>query len=737
MIYAQMIKKTLVLGLILSMFTGNISAQEKLTNEKIWYSGEFSASYVSGINSMKNGIHYTSLDFEEGNMIINKYDYRSSKKLSTVLSSADLMFQDEKVQISGYQFSADEKKLLISSAVEGIYRHSSQANYFVYDLSTKLLKPLSDFSKGKQRLAEFSPNGNLIAFVRENNLFVVDIATAEEVQITSDGSNNNIINGGTDWVYEEEFGFDKGFYWSPKGTKIAFYKFDESKVKQFQMATYGGLYPDQYTFKYPKAGEDNSIVSIHMYDVVARKTYDCPIGDETNIYIPRITWTANDNVLAILRLNRLQNHVEYLAAKFNPKIQELTSEVIYEERSETYLEINDDVQFLNDGKYFVNTSERSGFNHIYLYNMKGEIVRQLTKGKYDVTSIKGIDQKKKLVYYRAAEANAMERHVFSIGLNGRGKKNLTPKKGTNDANFSSSFKYFINFHSDANTPYNISLHDYTGKKIKTLKDNKKLKETIAKYNFGKKEFFNFNTAAGINLNGWMIKPANFNENKEYPVFMTMYNGPGINQVNDSWGSSNFLWHQLLAQEGYIVVCVDGRGTGYRGSEFKKCTYLQLGKYETEDQIATGVYLGNLPYVDKNRIGVQGWSYGGYMSSLCMTKGADVFKAGIAVAPVTNWRYYDNIYTERFMRTPQENGDNYDDNSPINHVDKLKGAYLLVHGSADDNVHYQNTMEMVNALVKANKQFDLFIYPDKNHGIYGGTTRLHLFTKMTNFLKQNL
>jgi dipeptidyl-peptidase-4 len=730
-------KLFLVVSLVLLTFVGNVTAQEKLTNEKIWNSNEFSTEYVSGVNSMNNGIHYTSLDYEKGTSVINKYDYRSSKKLATVLSSAELNHDDKNVVISAYQFSADETKLLISSEVEGIYRHSSKANYFVYDLGEKMLKPLTDFSKGKQRLAEFSPNGNLVAFVRENNLFVVDIATAEEVQITSDGVMNNIINGGTDWVYEEEFGFDKGFYWSPKGTKIAFYKFDESNVKQFQMAMYGELYPEQYTFKYPKAGEDNSVVSIHMYDVTSRKTMNCPIGDETNIYIPRITWTTSDNVLAIMRLNRLQNQLEYLAATYNPALQEVTTQMFYEESSETYIEINDDLHFMNDGKSFVNTSERDGFNHIYLYNMKGAVVSQLTKGNYDVTEIKGIDQKKKLVYYRSAEASAMERHIYSIATNGRGKKKLTPKKGTNDANFSSNYKYFINYHSDANTPYNISLHDYTGKTIKTLKDNKKLKETLATYNMGKKEFFNFNTAEGINLNGWMIKPANFNENKEYPVFMTFYNGPGINQVNDSWGGSNYLWHQLLAQEGYLVVCVDGRGTGFRGSEFKKCTYLQLGKYETEDQIATAKYIGSLPYADKNRIGCQGWSYGGYMASLCMTKGADVFKAGIAIAPVTNWRYYDNIYTERFMRTPQENGENYDINSPINHVEKLKGAYLLVHGSADDNVHYQNTMEMVDALVKADKQFDLFIYPNKNHSIYGGKTRLNLFTKMTNFIKTNL
>lgn len=724
-------------GLLLLSSIQSLVAQEKLSNELIWYSNTFQMEYVSGVNSMNNGTEYTSLDFEGGTTVINKYDYRTSSKLGKVVSSASLSHNGENIVIESYQFNADETKLLIGSGVESIYRHSSKANYFVYDIASETLKPLTDFSKGKQRLADFAPKGNLIAFVRANNLFLTDIISGEEVQVTNDGKMNEIINGATDWVYEEEFSFHKGFYWSPEGSKIAFYRFDESRVKEFQMALYGSLYPEQYTFKYPKAGEDNSIVSIHLYDVESRKTLDCPIGDETNIYIPRIKWTTDDNQLAILRLNRLQNHLEYLLATYDPALQEVNTSVIYEERSETYVEINDDLHFLKNGNGFINTSERDGYNHIYVYNMQGDIETQLTQGEYDVVSIKGIDQKKKLVYYRAAEEGPTQRHIYSIGTNGRGKRKLSMLKGTNDATFSSSFKYFINYHSNANTPYLITLHDYRGKKLKTLKDNSKLKKVAEQYGFNKKEFFEFTTDQDVQLNGWMIKPDNFNPNKKYPVLMTMYNGPGINLVNDSWGGSNFYWHQLLAQEGFLVVCVDGRGTGYRGAEFKKCTYLELGKYETEDQIATAKFLGTLPYVDKSRIGVQGWSYGGYMASLCMTKGADTFKAGIAVAPVTNWRYYDNIYTERFMRTPQENGENYDVNSPINHVDKLKGAYLLVHGSADDNVHHQNTMEMIDALVKANKQFDLFIYPNKNHGIYGGTTRLHLFTKMTNFLIENL
>lgn len=713
---------------------------KELTNELIWYSGEFRTSYVSGVRSMNDGKHYTSLDQEKGYVIVNKYLYATNEKTETIVSSENL--KDEKgntININDYQFSADETKLLIASEQEQIYRHSSKSFYYIYDIKSKKTYPLSDKEKGKQRLADFSPNGNLVAFVRENNLFYKNLETNKEYQITFDGELNKYIYGATDWVYEEEFSFHKGFHWNDNGSKIAYYRFDESNVKEFQITYYGSLYPNIYKFKYPKAGEANSKVSVYIYDISTTKNKSIVLpGKNDDIYLPRIKWTKDPNVLTITKLNRLQNKLDLLKVncKNRPKNGGvLSAEVMYSETSDTYVDIHDNLTFWKEG-HFLWTSEKNGYNHIYVISKDGKET-QVTKGNWDVAEVKGIDVSNDIIYYISTEEGPNQRQLYSIKTDGSDKTKLSTKKGFNDAIFSNTFDYYINYHSDANTPYYITLHKKDGSIIKVLEDNERLVAKMKEYDFQTKEFFSFKTSEDIELNGWMIKPPNFDNSKKYPVFMTFYNGPGINLVNDSWGGGNLLWHQLLAQKGYIVVCVDGRGTGYRGKDFKHITYLQLGKYETIDQIETAKYLATLDYVDPDRIGCQGWSYGGYMASLCMTKGADYFKAGIAVAPVTNWRYYDNIYTERFMRTPQENGDSYDSNSPINHVEKLKGKYLLVHGGGDDNVHPQNTMEMINALVKANKQFDLFYYPNRNHGIYGGTTRLHLYTKMTDFLLLNL
>jgi len=457
------------------------------------------------------------------------------------------------------------------------------------------------------------------------------------------------------------------------------------------------------------------------------------LGTEKDQYVPRIKWADKDNLL-VLRLNRLQNKLEFLNCWLLTKSMMIQSEVVFTEKSDTYVEVTDNWVML-DSKSFLWCSEMDGYNHIYHVNMDGT-KKQLTKGDWDVTGIKGVDKKTGLIYFMSAEVSAMERHLYVMKKDGSKKKQLTTRKGQNDPQFSTGMKYYVNYHSDANTPYYISIHNSKGKELKKLVDNKQLIERLASYNLTPKEFMKIPTEAG-ELNAWMIKPPNFDASKEYPVFMTVYNGPGINTVNDSWGGTNFLWHQYLAQQGYIVVSVDGRGTGYRGTKFKKCTYQQLGKYETIDQIAAAKYLAGQKYIDGNRIGIQGWSYGGYMSALCLSKGNDVFKMAIAVAPVTNWRFYDSIYTERYMRTPQNNASGYDDNSPINYVDKIKGPFLIVHGSADDNVHYQNTMEMMDKMIAENIPFDMAIYPNKNHGIYGGKTRLHLFTKMSNFILENL
>jgi len=534
-------------------------------------------------------------------------------------------------------------------------------------------------------------------------------------------------------VYEEEFSFDQGYQWNSTGTKIAYYKFNEELVPEFSMDVFQGLYPSQQRFKYPKAGENNAVVEIMIYDLNSDSTIEANIKTDDEFYIPRIKWTQNEEVLSVQRMNRHQNQLDILFVD----AKNGSSEIIWTEKDDSYIDINDHLTFLKDDKHFLWTSEKSGYQHIYLYNTKGKQVRKITKGNYDVTDFYGVDEKTNTVYFASAERGPIHRDVYSVKLNGKNKTLLTHNVGSNSATFSTNFNYFINQYSNASTPFQFTLYDESGTKIRTLKDNQSLREKLSNLPLSEKEFFNFRTPEGTKLNGWMMKPHDFDTDKKYPVFMYVYGGPGSQMVKDSWGGANFLWFQKLTQLGYIVACIDNRGTGARGAEFKKSTYLQLGALETIDQIHANKYLANLPYVDADRIGIFGWSYGGYLSSLCLLKGAEHFKMAIAVAPVTNWRYYDTIYTERYMRTPKENASGYDQNSPIHHVERLKGNYLLIHGSADDNVHYQNTLEMTKALVNANKQFDLFIYPDKNHGIYGGNTRLHLFTKMTNYIQQKL
>tara|TARA_R110002096_G_scaffold136909_7_gene289844 strand:+ start:26007 stop:28244 length:2238 start_codon:yes stop_codon:yes gene_type:complete len=704
--------------------------KKKISLSDIWKTYEFNPESVRGLRSMNDGLHYTVLERgEKGNQLV-KYNYKSGKKMATLIDATDLKFNGETISMDDYQFSADEKKVLIANEVEAIYRRSSKAYYYVYDLKSKKLEQLYDGEK--QLYADFSPQGNKVAFVVNNNLFYKDFATNKTIQITTDGEKNKIINGASDWVYEEELELSKAFEWSPDGEKIAFYRFDENAVKQWNMKMYDGLYPSDYQFKYPKAGEENAKVSIKIYQLKAAKTIDVKLNQAYE-YLTSIKWTKNSNQLAVMSSNRHQNELKINRVN----AEDGSSKVIHTEKSDTYIEMPFEVHFSEDQNYFLILSEKSGFKHLYLYNIDGSLKNQLTKGNWEVTEFYGMDEKNKVLYYQSAERSPIDRNIYSIDFNGKNKKEISSKTGTNSAVFSKSFAYFINYHTRANDPYYISLQNNSGKEIRVLKDNEALKKKLETYEISPKTFFSFKTSEGVELNGWMIKPADFNPNQQYPVFLTIYGGPGSQTVTNSWGGANYFWHQHLAQRGYIVVSVDNRGTGARGADFKKITYKQLGKYETMDQIETAKYLASLDYVDGARIGVQGWSYGGYMSSLCILKGAAYFKAAIAVAPVTNWRFYDSIYTERYMQTPQENEEGYDDNSPINHVEKLEGKYLLVHGMADDNVHLQNTTEMINALVKADKQFDLFVYPNRNHGIYGGNTRYHLYQKMTDFIESNL
>lgn len=735
-----MIQRFHVFGAAL-LLTISATGQKELTNRDIWASPQFSAEYVGGLSSMNDGQHYTALDEDENGALIAQYSYRTGNRVAILATGADLipMGMNTPIEMEGYNFSGDEQKLMIETSQEPIYRYSYHAYNYVLDRTGKKLVPLSDMSKAKQRLATFSPDGSKAAFVRDNDLYVVELASMQEKRITSDGVWNNVLNGATDWVYEEEFALVQGYAWSPKGDKLLYLRSDESAVKEFDLTYYKDqLYPSEYRFKYPKAGEVNSTVSLHLHDLASGTTSTLPLGtDETDIYIPRLGFTPN-GAAWFMRMNRLQNEKVILTVDLPPAgaMAKLTAREVFKETSATYVEVTDDLHFLANGKGFVLTSERSGWNHIYFIPTGGQ-PQALTSGDWDVVAVAGIDEKGQRVIFTAARTAPENQDVWGVGLTGKNLKQLSPAGGYNDAEFSKGFQYFINTRSTANEVPVVTLHDGQGRIVKQLKDNVRLKTTIASFGPVKKEFFQFTTDANVELRGWMMKPPGFDGTRKHPVFMTQYSGPNSNEVLDKFDGRDLMWHTLLAKKGYLVVCVDPRGTGHRGRAFRHVTYGQLGRYETEDQIASAKWLAEQPYVDASRIGIQGWSYGGYMSSLCITKGADVFKAAIAVAPVSNWRYYDSIYTERFMGLPGSNANGYDDNSPINHVDKLKGNYLLIHGLADDNVHYQNAAELTLALVKANKPFDQFVYPDRNHGIYGGTTRLHLFEMMTTWLEKNL
>ncbi len=710
--------------------TQTMSAQKKLQIEDLYKNRTFSVKQVYGISSMKDGVNYTNLD--EMRKSIIKYSYKTGEEIETIFN-ANKIGNKGFDWIFDYQFSNDETKILMSVQYEPIYRHSFKAEYYVYDIKLDKLIKLSN--NGKQQLASFSPDGTKIAFVRDNNIFVKDIVyqDAQETQLTTDGEWNKIINGAPDWVYEEEFSYNKAYDWSADSKKIAFLKTDETNVKMVGMTNYGELYTSEYEYKYPKAGEENSKVSLHIVDIATKNITNADLGDLNDKYIPRLKFTNDNNILSAVKMNRLQNLYElYFIDATNG-----SSKVVLSLTDPKYIEINDDLTFLKDNEHFILTHEKSGFKHIYLYDMQGKEIQQITNGDWEVSSLYGVDEKNETIYFQAAKSAPINREIYSIGIDGKDLKLLSSSIGTNDASFSSSYKYFINNCSDANTPSLITLNDNKGKQIRILENNDNLITSINDdYKFNKKEFFKFTTEDNVELNAWMIKPANFDANKKYPVFMYVYGGPGSQTVTNSW-DHNMAWWQLLSQEGYIIVSVDNRGTGARGKEFRQVTYEQLGKYEVIDQIEAAKYLGKQSYVDSERIGIFGWSYGGYMSTLCMTLGAEWFKLGIAVAPVTTWRYYDSVYTERYNGLPKDNADGYDKNSPISHVDKLKGKYLLIHGTSDDNVHFQNAADLVSELVEADVEFETMFYPNKNHGIYGGNTRHHLYNLMTNFILNNL
>lgn len=729
---------------------GVASAQTKnITLEDIWTKGTFRAKGVYGIRSMADGEHYCTMS-RTG---IAKYSYATGEKVADVcLFNAPDMKKKAKPlpPMEGYEFSKDEQKILLSSGFEPIYRHSGVSDYYLYDVKEKTFTKISN--NGKQRLTTLSPDGTKVAFVRDNNLYWMDLQTLEEHAITTDGRVNEIINGTTDWVYEEEFAITQGFQWSPDSKKIAYLRFDESKVKEYNMQMWGALYPEDYKYKYPKAGEDNSHVELWTYSLDDNKAVRCASTDKKDWeYIPRFQW-APDGTLVFMRMNRLQNHLEILAD------EGILLHTLYDEQDKAYVEVPDTWQFITVGKgkkaqqQMLITSERDGYRHIYLYGMDGKLVKQVTSGEWEVCEVAGVDVKNQRLYYTSREHHPTQKSLFVIGFDGKKKQCLNDVTrnakntgdlyvlGTYSATFSNGCKYYIRTYSTANDAPLYTLHDANGKLIKVLEYNQELNRKMkAEYETYRKTFGSFTTSIGTKLNYYTIKPKDFDKNKRYPVLIYVYGGPGNQQVTDSYGYSDYYWYHMLAQKGYVVFCFDGRGTGGRGAAFKKQTYGDLGRMECEDAIEAARWLGQQSWVDKDRIGIWGWSFGGYLSTLSLLKGNDVFKMAIAVAPVMNWRYYDNIYTERFLGLPKDNAKGYDDNSPLNFANQLKGNYLLIHGTGDDNVHFQNSAEMVEKLEEAGKQFEFRIYPNKNHSIYDntGNTRLNLYQLMTDFIERKL
>lgn len=732
-------RRIITVLLLISVCYTTLSAQQ-ITLEDLFKKSSFIQSTVTGLASTKDGLNYTIL--ENGGRQIVKYSYKTGEKVDLVLDIQTLR-NDSLTSVSEYVFSKDESKVLLMTDREPVYRRSFTALYFVYNFVTKELTRLST---GKQQVASFSPDGERVAFVRNNNLFVKSLRFKTERQLTIDGEFNKIINGIPDWVYEEEFEFNRAYEWSPDSKQVAYLKFNEEAVPTFGIPMYKGLspehtenilYPGEYRFKYPKAGEKNSIVSVWVYDIKAGQNIQMDMGTETDMYIPHIQWTYSGKNLSILKMNRLQNRGDLLYANSYSG----DTRLIYTEKNKRYIETDflDNLQFLPDDKSFVILSEQDGYKHLYLYDNSGVKVRQLTSGKFDVIKYYGYDPVSKTFYYQAAAVSPMQREVYGVSLDPKKKIPLTTvmlstKSGTNNADFSNGFKFYINQYSNLTTPLLVTLHDISGKQIRVLKENEELKSKIAERKIPQKEFFTFKNSEGTTLNGWMIKPANFNPGKKYPVVMTQYSGPNSQQVLDAFKVG---WENYLAANGYLAVCVDPRGTGARGEDFRKCTYGQLGKYESDDQIDAARYIATLPYADGKNIAIWGWSYGGFMSAMCLAKGGEIFKAGISVAPVTNQRYYDTVYSERYMGLPGQNPEGYDQNSPITLAAGIKGKLLLVHGTADDNVHYQNSLEFAEAMVQAGVQFQMMSYLNRNHGIRGGNTTMHLYTMFDNFLKENL
>ena len=731
--------KLFVMCIMMLLATSNVSADNKITLKDV--TGKtFTPKYITGVDPIKGTDRYASIS-NDGRQII-EYAFKTGNQTRVLFDIANTHGESIK-QLDGYTLSPDGKRMLIQTNTHKIYRRSFTADYYIYTIQSRKLEKLS--TGGPQQIPTWSPDGNQIAFVRDNNIFLVKLLYDNaESQITKDGKFNEIINGVPDWVYEEEFSTNRSLCFTADSRMLCWIKYDERKVKEYSLQLFMGshptmkaneVYPGTYTYKYPKAGEDNSIVSVWSYEIQTHKTNRLQVPLEGDGYIPRIKSTNDANRIIVFTMNRHQDVLNLYAV--NPRTT--LSQLLIKEQGDKYVK-EEAMEGITIGQNSILLpSDRDGYMHLYLYNMNGSLIRKIGDGNYDITSIYGYDETTGDVYYQAAGINPHDRQIFVSHKNGKTER-LTDTNGWNKAIFSGDYKYFLNTWSNYNTPYVFTIRDSKGKVLSTPVDNKELKEKVKTYGFNGRETFSFTTSEGVKLDGWMVKPKDFDTNKKYPVILFQYSGPGSQQVIDAWNAGSMgnggAFDYYLAQQGFIVVCVDGRGTGGRGAAFEKCTYLRIGELESRDQIETALWLGKQSYIDKERIGIWGWSFGGFNTLMSMSEGRPVFKAGVAVAPPTNWRYYDTIYTERYMRTPKENGSGYATN-PIQRANALHGALLICHGMADDNVQPQNTMEYTEALIQADKDFKENIYTNRNHGIYGGNTRTHLLRQVSNWFIEHL
>lgn len=699
--------------------------------------GQYMPESIRGVEAASDGESYTQLG-DDGKTIV-RYSFKTGKAVETLFDAKGTKVE----RISGYIMSPDGKRMLIETNRHSIYRHSFTADYYIYTIASRKMVPLS--ANGAQQTPLFSPDGTMIAFVRDNNIFLIKLLYDNaESQVTKDGKKNEVINGIPDWVNEEEFGNNRAMVFTADSKKLVWVRYDEKAVAEYSMPLYKGLnpeltefaeYPGAYTYKYPVAGADNAKCTVWSFDIASRQTRQLQVPVDADGYIPRIKMTSDATKVLVLTLNRHQDCLRVYMA--NPL--STVSQLLIEDKTPKYVKEESVSQFMVTDKYMLLPSERDGWMHLYLYNLNGQLLRQVEQGEYEVSAVYGVDDQTGNVYYASHQYGATDQRVFMTQANGK-TVCLTDKAGWSSAVFSSDYKSFIHLWSNLNTPPVVTICNNNGKVVATLVDNKELREKLAKEQLGIRELFTLTTSEGVKLNGWMVKPADFDTSKRYPVIMYQYSGPGSQQVKDAWNIGMYnqgaVLEQYLCQQGFLCVCVDGRGTGGRGADFEKSTYLRLGELEARDQVETALWLGKQSYVDKDRIAIWGWSYGGFNTLMSMSEGRPVFRAGVAIAPVTSWRFYDSIYTERFMRTPKENPNGYDRN-PISRASQLHGALLLCHGSADDNVHLRNTAEYTEALVQADKDFSQLVYTNRNHNISGGNTRHHLFRQCVTFLKEKM